>query len=167
MHVHSFPPIASPDARVFILGSMPGIASLQAGQYYAHPRNSFWRIVGEILGFDAGSAYEARASALGAAKIALWDVLRSCTRESSLDSDIQPDTIVPNDFASFFASHREIRRVCFNGATAANLYMKHVVPGLENAAAFEHVRLPSTSPAHARMPFAEKVGAWRAIAGDG
>ena len=167
MHVHSFPPIASADARALILGTMPGIVSLRAEQYYAHPRNSFWRIVGEILGFDAGSAYEARAAALVAAKIALWDVLHSCTRESSLDSDIQPDTIVPNDFASFFASHLKIRRVCFNGATAANLYMKHVVPGLSNAAAFEHVRLPSTSPAHARMPLAEKVRAWQVIARDG
>jgi TDG/mug DNA glycosylase family protein len=167
MQVHSFPPIANPDARVLVLGTMPGIASLRAQQYYAHPRNSFWRIVGEILGFDPGMAYEARAASLVASRVALWDVLHSCTRESSLDSDIQRDTIVPNDFASFFASHQKIRRVCFNGSTAANLYMKHVLPGLENPAAFDHVRLPSTSPAHARMPLAEKVRAWRVIAGDG
>jgi TDG/mug DNA glycosylase family protein len=167
MHVHSFPPIANSDARVLVLGTMPGIASLRAGQYYVHPRNSFWRIVGEILGFDPGSAYEARAASLVASQVALWDVLHSCTRESSLDSDIQPDTIVPNDFASFFARHQKIRRVCFNGATAANLYTKHVLPALENPAVFDHVRLPSTSPAHARMPFAEKVRAWRVIASDG
>lgn len=164
MHVHSFPPIASPDARVLVLGTMPGIVSLQAGQYYAHPRNSFWRIAGEVLGFDAGLAYEARAAALGAAGVALWDVLHSCTRTSSLDSDIQRDTIVPNDFASFFASHRRIRKVCFNGATAENLYLKHVLPGLANPPPCEYVRLPSTSPAHAGMSFAEKARLWAIIA---
>lgn len=164
MHVHSFPPIASPEARVLVLGTMPGIVSLQAGQYYAHPRNSFWRIAGEVLGFDAGQAYEARAAALVAAGIALWDVLHSCTRTSSLDSDIQRDTIVPNDFASFFASHRRIRKVCFNGATAENLYLKRVRPGLANAPPCEYVRLPSTSPANAGMAFAEKARLWASIA---
>ena len=164
MHVHGFPPIANPDARVLVLGTMPGKVSLLAGQYYAHPRNSFWRIAGEILGFDASIAYEGRAAALMAAKIALWDVLHSCTRESSLDSDIQRDTIVPNDFASFFESHRRIHRVCFNGATAENLYVKHVRPGLEKPPPCEYVRLPSTSPAHARMSFAEKVRVWGIIA---
>jgi double-stranded uracil-DNA glycosylase len=165
MHVHSFSPIANPDARVLVLGTMPGIVSLRAGQYYAHPRNSFWRIVGEILGFDAGMTYEARAAALVAEGIALWDVLHSCTRTSSLDSDIQRDTIVPNDFASFFESHRHIRKVCFNGATAENLYVTHVRPSLENPPPCEYVRLPSTSPAHASMAFAEKARLWRIIAG--
>jgi double-stranded uracil-DNA glycosylase len=164
MHVHSFSPIASPDARVLVLGTMPGIVSLRAEQYYAHPRNSFWRIAGEVLGFDAGMTYEARAAAVVAAGIALWDVLRSCTRTSSLDSDIQRDTIVPNDFASFFKSHQRIRKVCFNGATAENLYLTHVRPRLENAPPCEYVRLPSTSPAHAGMPFAEKARLWGTIA---
>lgn len=143
---------------------MPGKVSLREQRYYAHPRNAFWRIVGEIFGFDAGGAYEARAAALVAAGMALWDVLHSCTRESSLDSDIQPDTIVPNDFGAFFTSHGSIRRACFNGATAEKLYLRHVLPHLEKPAAVDHVRLPSTSPANARMPFAEKVRVWRIIA---
>lgn len=166
MHVHSFPPIESADARVLVLGTMPGKVSLRQQQYYAHPRNAFWRITGEILGFDALSAYELRTASLLASGIALWDVLHSCTRASSLDSDIEPDTIVPNDFATFFASHRRIRRVCFNGATAANLYMRHVLPYLARPPDCEYVRLPSTSPANARVPLAEKARVWRMIASD-
>jgi TDG/mug DNA glycosylase family protein len=164
MHVHGFPPIARPEARVLVLGTMPGKVSLQQQQYYAHPRNAFWRIAGEILGFEAGAAYEARTASLAAAGIALWDVLQTCTRASSLDSDIVPDSIVPNDFAGFFAQHPGIHRVCFNGATAASLYMTHVLPLLAHVQAHEHVRLPSTSPANAGMPFAEKRRIWQAIA---
>jgi TDG/mug DNA glycosylase family protein len=164
MHVHGFLPIARPDARVLVLGTMPGIVSLQQQQYYAHPRNAFWRIAGAILGFDAGAAYEARTASLAAAGIALWDVLKTCTRASSLDSDIVPDSVVPNDFAGFFAQHPGIHRVCFNGATAASLYTTHVLPHLAHARAHEHVPLPSTSPANARMPFADKARAWQAIA---
>ena len=166
MHVHSFPPIENADARVLILGSMPGKVSLHARQYYAHPMNAFWRITGDILGFDASGAYEARASWLVAAGIALWDVLQSCTRESSLDSDIVSGSIVLNDFEAFFANHRHIRKVCFNGAKAANLYSRRVRPLVAGPPACEYVRLPSTSPAHASMRFAEKLRAWRAIASD-
>lgn len=165
MHVHSFPPIANADSRVLILGTMPGKASLLAGQYYANPGNAFWRIAGELLGFDADDAYEARAASLVAAGIALWDVLHSCTRATSLDSDIIRGSIVLNDFESFFANHRSIRRVCFNGATAENLYMRRARPRVEGPPECEYVRLPSTSPAHASMRFAEKLRAWRVIAG--
>jgi double-stranded uracil-DNA glycosylase len=164
MHVHSFPPIESADSRVLILGTMPGKASLRAGQYYANPMNAFWRIAGEILAFDASGAYETRASMLVTAGIALWDVLHSCTRASSLDSDIVSGSIVLNDFETFFASHRSIRRVCFNGAKAESLYMRRVRPLIKNPPECEYVRLPSTSPANASMRFAEKLRAWRVIA---
>jgi len=162
--VHSFPSIESAGARVLILGTMPGKESLRQQQYYAHPRNAFWQIVGEVLGFDAGSSYEARASSLSAAGVALWDVLKSCTRKSSLDSDIDNDTIVPNDFATFFASHPHIRRICFNGAKAEQLYHRHVLRLIGDQPEMEYVRLPSTSPANAGIPFAEKLRAWRVIA---
>jgi hypoxanthine-DNA glycosylase len=161
--VHGFPPIAAPSARILVLGTMPGKASLAAGRYYAHPRNSFWRIVGEVLGFDPSLPYEERVSFLRASGIALWDVLQLCTRESSLDSDIDEASIVPNDFASFFAAHPGVRRVCFNGAKAADLYRKHVQPQLAGRASdLEHVPLPSTSPANAGIPYAEKLRAWAA-----
>ncbi len=164
MHVHSFPPIARAGARVLILGTMPGKVSLRERQYYAHPRNAFWRIAGEIFGFDAQVAYRTRASSLAASGVALWDVLKSCTRASSLDSDIVGTSIVPNDLATFLAGHPRICRVCFNGAKAERLYMRHVRPLLDGHAEITYLRLPSTSPAHASIPFSRKLRAWRAIA---
>jgi TDG/mug DNA glycosylase family protein len=161
--IHGFPPIARADARVLILGTMPSKASLAAQQYYAHPMNLFWRIMGEMLGFERDSPYEMRAAALIASGIALWDVLASCRRVSSLDSDIDLASAVPNDFAAFLARHRGIRRICFNGATAEKLFLGRVdtPPGV--AEGIEYLRLPSTSPANASIPYARKKRAWRAV----
>ncbi len=139
---------------------MPGEASLAAGQYYAHPRNQFWPILGALLGFDAGMPYERRVRAVRAAGIAVWDVLHSCERPGSLDSRIVRDSIEPNDFAALFARCRGIRRVCFNGAMAEESFRRHVLPSLD-AGGLEFVRLPSTSPANASMSAARKLEAWR------
>jgi double-stranded uracil-DNA glycosylase len=163
VHIQSFPPIASRTARVLILGTMPGKASLREGQYYAHPQNVFWRILGEILGFDPASPYDARVASVQSADIAVWDVLKSCVRESSLDSAIEASSIVPNDLAAFLAEHPQVRRICFNGATAEALYMRHVRPRLAANPDVQHLRLPSTSPANASVPLSEKVRAWRVI----
>ena len=164
MRIHGFPPIATEHSRILVLGTMPGLASLQARQYYAHPRNTFWKIMGEIVAFDAGQPYDARTSSMAAAGIALWDVLQSCTREGSLDSDIDQDTILLNDFAGFFSQHPCIHRVCFNGAKAESLYRKHIQPFLEISSSMEYIRLPSTSPANATMPLDDKLRAWKGIA---
>ena len=164
--VHSFPPIESEGASVLILGSMPGVASLRAGQYYAHPQNAFWRIAGTLLGFDPASPYEVRIAAIRTAGIALWDVLKSCTREGSLDSAIVHTGAVPNDLPAFLAAHPRIRRVCFNGAKAAALYARHVLPRLAagpDLREIHYVRLPSTSPANAALRPPAKLEAWRAI----
>ncbi len=158
--IASFPHVARHDASILILGSMPGEASLRAGQYYAHPRNAFWPIMRELLGFPASASYRDRLDALQAGGIALWDVLASCERAGSLDSDIEPDTLVVNDFASFFAAHGRIALVCFNGATAERTYRRHVDAASEGRR-IESVRLPSTSPAHAALTLADKVAAWR------
>jgi double-stranded uracil-DNA glycosylase len=163
VHVHSFAPIAAASSRILILGSMPGIASLRAGRYYAHPRNSFWTILGTLLGVDPGAPYERRVAALQANGIALWDVLESCTRESSLDSDIDEASIVVNDLATFFREHPRVDTICFNGAKAESCHRKHVLPGLTGARAFRYHRLPSTSPAHAAMSVDAKLAAWRAV----
>lgn len=158
--IRSFPPFADDNARVLILGSMPGIASLRAQQYYAHPQNAFWHIMGEIVGASPALPFEARKAKLQAAGIALWDVLASCTRASSLDADIDKASIVVNDFASFFAAHPHIRAVFFNGGTAEQFFKRHVAPSLGQRA-LHLQRLPSTSPAHASLPRKQKVAAWR------
>jgi hypoxanthine-DNA glycosylase len=157
-----FPPIASPDARVLILGSMPGRASLAAGQYYAHPRNAFWPIMGRLLDFDASRDYPARVNALKVAGIAVWDVLDSCHRPGSLDSAIADDSLVANDLAGFLTAHPAIHHVFFNGAKAESCFRRNVkFAAPERQIGFS--RLPSTSPAHAGLPFARKLEAWRAV----
>ena len=123
----------------------------------------FWRIVGGILGFDPALPYAARVALVQSARIAVWDVLKSCIRPSSLDSAIDASSAVPNDFATFLAEHPQIQRICFNGATAEALYMKHVRPRLAARPDVEHMRLPSTSPANASVPLSEKIRAWQAI----
>lgn len=164
--IHGFPPVADPSARILILGSMPGEASLRASQYYAHPQNLFWRILGEIVG-DAHDAnlrdtpYANKLRMLRSADIALWDVLASCHRKGSLDSDIVPETLQANDFATFFATHDRVERVLFNGAKAEACFRRHVAPSLESRT-IRYLRLPSTSPANASIPYARKIDSWRA-----
>ena len=159
--VSCFPPIADRHARVLILGSMPGKESLRAQQYYAHPRNAFWRIMGDLFGAAPELAYANRTRILQAAGIAVWDVLATCTRSSSLDTDIDPDTMEMNDFAAFYREHPHITQVFFNGAMAEKFYFKHI--GSNISANLHYQRLPSTSPAHAGMPYTQKLHHWRAI----
>jgi len=161
-HIRSFPPIGAPDAALLILGSMPGRASLLANQYYAHPRNAFWPIMGELFGAGPDIPYARRVRVLKHAGIAVWDVLASCTRGSSLDADIDEESIVPNDFASFFRAHPRVQRVFFNGAKAEASFRRYVLRGL--AATTLHLeRLPSTSPANASWSQARKLRAWRVL----
>jgi len=158
-----FPPIAGQDARVLVCGSLPGQASLARQQYYGLPRNAFWEIAGEVLGFDPALDYAARTAALVARRVALWDVCAAAVRPGSLDAGIRRETIVVNDFAGFLRAHRGIERLCFNGGAAFDLYERRVLGTLpQELQALERIRLPSTSPAHAGMPRAEKLTRWRA-----
>ena len=159
--VRSFAPIAGRNARVLILGSMPGRASLQAGQYYAHRHNAFWRIASELLQFDPVAPYRERARALRSARIAVWDVLHSCVRPGSMDAMIDRDSETANDFRNFFRTHRGITHVFFNGAKAEASFRRHVLPGID--VPLRCKRLPSTSPANASVPWRQKIAAWRAI----
>ena len=160
--VRSFRPIEDKNAKLLILGSMPGRASLAASQYYAHAQNAFWRIISELLRLDAVTPYERKVQALIASRIAVWDVLRSCTREGSLDARIEKDSQVANDFHSFFRAHSGITRVFFNGAMAEACFKRHVLRHVDDNS-ISYVRLPSTSPAHASLSFEQKLSAWRII----
>lgn len=160
--IQSFAPIAQTDATLLILGSMPGKASLHAGEYYAHPRNYFWRMMGALALLEPESPYAQRVQALKVARIAVWDVLHSCTRQGSLDANIDRDSQIPNDFQAFFAGHANITHVFFNGSAAEQIYLRNVLPGLY-VQQIEYLRLPSTSPANASIPFERKLEAWKSI----
>ena len=159
-----FPPVANRDARLLILGSLPGVRSIEEQQYYAQPQNAFWRIMGEIFGAKRELSYARRLAKLRASGIALWDVAAVAERPGSLDSAIVHASVQANDFAGFFEAHRRIGLICFNGAKAAELYRRLVLPTLdEQRASIPTQRMPSTSPAHAAMPYAKKLEAWRSV----
>ena len=162
--VTGFPPIADNNAVILILGSMPSIKSLEAGQYYAHPRNSFWFIMTKLLANMSDLDYEERTALLLHNRIALWDVLNTCQRKGSLDSSIKNETAVANDFNSFFNNHPSIKAVYFNGARAQQEYHKHILPTLDaKFSAIEYKRLPSTSPAMASLSREKKLQQWKIV----
>ncbi|MBI5006477.1 MAG: DNA-deoxyinosine glycosylase [Nitrosomonadales bacterium] len=156
--IRSFPPVADDHAIILILGSMPGKESLRQQQYYAHPHNTFWKIMGELVGAHPALPYPQRLQKLTATHIALWDVLHTCEREGSLDSDITQEEA--NDFATFFAQHPRITQVCFNGAKAEQSFKRFVLEKQE-LPPLQFARLPSTSPAHAGMRYEEKLKVWK------
>ena len=153
-----FPPIARSDARILILGSLPGERSIREQQYYAHPQNAFWKIMEALYGIKG--EYGARAAHLCDKHIALWDVLHSSVRPGSMDADIRADTARPNDFADFFARHGDVELIAFNGRKAEQLFARLVDP-LQVAMGIRRVGLPSTSPAYAALSFSGKLAAWR------
>jgi hypoxanthine-DNA glycosylase len=160
--IESFPPIANQHARILILGSIPGTASLQAQQYYAHPRNQFWTILGELLDFDPQGDYASKTQALLDAGVAVWDVVKSCHRPGSLDTNIAKHTMLANDFGVFFRDHPAITEVFFNGATAEQTFLRLVLSGLSADKLIFH-RLPSTSSANAGLNFQQKLEIWRRL----
>ena len=155
--LHGLAPIVGDDPRILILGNMPSTISLASAQYYGNPRNAFWAITAEVYGFDPTAPYPQRTGALAGNGVAVWDVLRSCRRVSSLDSAVQPDSMVGNDIAGFLTEHPNVEVMLFNGVAAAQNYRRliHGGPALPSA------RLPSTSPAHT-MRYADKLSAWHA-----
>jgi double-stranded uracil-DNA glycosylase len=161
-----FPPIEDAGARVLVLGSLPGVKSLEMREYYAQPYNVFWRIMGELFGAGPALEYPERLVRLRANGVAVWDVLAAGEREGSLDSSIVRESIVVNDFNGFFAHHGEVRLICFNGNTAAGLYARKVLPGLAaEQATIERRTLPSTSPAYASLRFEQKLERWATALG--
>jgi hypoxanthine-DNA glycosylase len=159
-----FPWVAQATARVLVLGSMPGRASLDATEYYAHPRNAFWEIMGTLFGAGRELDYATRLQRLGAVGIALWDVAHRCHRQGSLDAAIERDSVEPNDFAALFRACPQLHTVCFNGGTARDLYRRLVLPAdPAQGRPLTYHQLPSTSPAHAAPDFAAKLERWRTV----
>ena len=152
--LHGLPPAITRACRVLVLGSFPSEASLAVQQYYAHPQNRFWTLMGEILATDLRTLpYRQRIAAANAAGIGIWDVYGSCQRQGSLDSAIREPAF--NDFVSIRRRAPGVKRVCMNGATAGRA-LRHL-----EALGFDTRVLPSTSPANASQSYAFKLERWR------
>lgn len=153
-------PVLRSDAKLLLLGSFPGKASLSEQQYYAHPRNQFWPIVGELIGVNLmRQSYQQRLASLQQAHLALWDVLGSCIRPGSLDASIRD--AATNAFDEVLAGLPVLGAVAFNGAMAAKHAPFFQQRGLQTYA------LPSTSPAHASLRYAQKLERWSVLVTDG
>jgi double-stranded uracil-DNA glycosylase len=153
----SFPPIVDQEARVLVLGTLPGEESLRRSEYYAHPRNGFWPIIFAVLGAVPAADYATRLAFLTAHRIALWDVCEIGEREASADATIRREQ--PNAIDRLLDQHPRIRAVAFNGTAARRLYDRH----FPRRADLAYLALPSTSPAHARIDFAGKLARWMAL----
>ncbi|MCG2784782.1 MAG: DNA-deoxyinosine glycosylase [Anaerolineae bacterium] len=153
----SFPPIATPTAHVLILGTMPGEESLARREYYANPRNQFWRMMQSLFGIPLSASYAERVARLQENRIALWDVLHSCERVGSLDSAIK--NAVPNDFGALLASMPNLKAIAFNGKKSAEWFERWV---RVDTSRLRKLVLTSTSPA-AAMAFEKKLAAWAVL----
>ena len=162
--IDGFAPIVSGNASVLILGTMPSEASLSRQQYYGHPRNVFWPVMSSLFGSDPELSYQRRKEVLKENGIAVWDVLQSCNRLGSSDSNIKLATIKTNDFAGFFAKYGSITQIFFNGRMAEKLYLKRILPTLNHRFSYlVYQSLPSTSPAYAVLKLEQKIEAWKVI----
>jgi hypoxanthine-DNA glycosylase len=160
-----FPPVANKNAEILILGSMPGEKSLAENQYYAHPRNLFWGFMEMLLGIDSNQDYHGRLEGLKKNKIALWDVLKCCEREGSLDVNIKSEEA--NDLDGFLKAHSKISKICFNGQKSYSVFKKTVLkynPDIQKQ--YRLIVLPSTSPANASISKDEKIRKWKTILQD-
>lgn len=154
MQIYSFPPISNANSKILILGTMPGNDSLKMNQYYAHPRNAFWKIMFAIFDQPFSTDYAVKKTLLLSNQIAVWDVLKVCERRGSLDVNIIEEEA--NNFNDFFEKHVHIDHIFFNGQQSSNYFLKNQQAGIP------FTKLPSTSPAHT-MPFAQKLKAWTLI----
>ncbi len=159
--VHSFEPVIGNNPRVLILGSMPGVVSLQAVQYYANPRNAFWPVMADLFAIEIDCEYQHRIDQVKQLPVILWDTIKACHRQGSLDSSIQNDRLEANDIPALLQQYRDIRLVACNGATSEKYFNRLVKDHLANE--IEVLRLPSTSPANATMSYEQKLSAWRVI----
>lgn len=161
--VHSFEPIIGRDPRILILGSMPGVISLQAAEYYANPRNAFWKIIAELFELDIDCSYELRIQRLSGLPLVLWDTLRACYRQGSLDSRILKQQIEANDIGGLLEQYSGLQAIAFNGAASEKYFNQLVKPRLPASRELTFLKMPSTSPANAGMKFEQKLEAWNRL----
>ena len=154
MTKYSFPPLINPSSKILVLGSLPGEESLKQAQYYAHPRNAFWKIMFTVFNEAYSEDYSAKCELLLKNHIALWDMVHSGNREGSLDSDIKNE--IPNDIEGFLNEYQSISTILLNGKKAEAMYRRYF-----NQIPIHTITLPSTSPANARLNFEEKLNLWK------
>jgi hypoxanthine-DNA glycosylase len=161
LNSQGFNPIMGERPHILILGTMPGLASLDAQQYYAHPRNAFWPIMSELFAFDLALDYEERCLILKQKQVMVWDVLHTCYRLGSLDQDIDLNSLQCNTFESLFLNEPQLQNVWFNGQKAHQLFKRHIQLNLGDLVPHHLHVLPSTSPAHAVLSFQDKRKLWK------
>ena len=162
MLLTGFSPIAAPETWLLILGSMPGVESLRQQHYYAHSRNVFWLIMGDLIGALPELDYDKRVAALKQNHISLWDVLDRCVRPGSLDGDIERESEMVNPLIHFCREQPGLRALAFNGRKARETFNRHFLK--KYPAQWQHlllINLPSTSPAYASLRPAAKLKIWR------
>lgn len=157
MNTFSFPPIVKSDAKILILGTMPGKTSLEINEYYGYKHNVFWKIMFELFEKDFSNDYKIKKKLIKDNNIALWDSLKYCNRVGSLDSNIKDEEV--NNFIDFFKENPKIKHILFNGKASFNYFKKYV--GLNDN--FNYYTMPSTSPANAMKRYEEKLEEWSII----
>jgi hypoxanthine-DNA glycosylase len=158
--VYSFSPVINSQTRILVLGSMPGVRSLQEQAYYAHPQNAFWWIVQELFEIPRNLDYQLRIRQLLGVQIGLWDVLASCQRQGSLDSAILGETETVNDFSKLFSAYPNLVAILFNGQKSHQVFAKHYDLQSLNSSGLKTHTMPSTSPANAAISKTDKLKVW-------
>lgn len=153
----SFPPISNDQTEVLILGTLPGDRSLLSGEYFAHPRNRFWKIIAAITGSRIPDNYSEKCNLLYGNGIGVWNVLHKAERKGSLDTAILNE--VPNDIPSFIAKHQKLKVIGFDGRKAEALFDKY----FERRCDLTYISLPGCSPANARFDLAALCNKWEGI----
>jgi TDG/mug DNA glycosylase family protein len=162
--VTGFAPLVGDAPRILILGSMPGVASLEKQEYYGKPQNAFWKIMGALFSAGPELPYQQRIAALTAQRVAVWDVLASCVRPGSLDSAIDMRTAATNNFVEFLTVHDKVSHVFFNGRKAEEIFQKRVLADIAPIRPdLSCICLPSTSPAMASLRLEQKLEQWQAV----
>lgn len=161
--VHSIEPIIGRKPRIIILGSMPSIISINASQYYANPRNLFWMVLADLFDIDIHCSYESKVKQVQQLPIIIWDTLKSCHREGSLDSKILSTDLETNDIGALLKQFPTVQAIAFNGGASAKYFDRLIKPKLSKDQNVELFKMPSTSPANAGMKQQLKLDIWRGL----